>query len=446
MTAAHVRRQVAVLTAFVGVCVVVFGYLYSIAGGRLPLSGHPYQVRALIPDAFQLVPNADVRSAGVKIGTVRSVAPQGGASIVRADIDDKYAPVYRDARVRLRTKTLVGENYLEIEPGQPRAGRLDSDGVLPLEQADEAVQLDQILSTLDARTRAEVRRNLDGVGRGLRGRGEDVNAVFAAMTPVVSRGGVVAGVLAGQRRAFASVVRQTGEVMDVFGERSAAVRRLATQARRAAAAAASRDRQLKEAIGLLPSTLGQAGRTSAQLGRFSRIATPVLANLRRATTDLRPVVRDLGPTATDAKALFARLPGFLRRAYPLLANLRAFAVAGAPAAPRLEEMLRQLEPFVGYMSRYDRELGSFFAAVGSTTNVKDQIGNYLRVQQYYSPTSLSGFTPEMRKALDALNRVGLVKPFAGEGRNAYPSPGSIADPRPFSGDVPTISPTPPRAP
>lgn len=444
MTSTHARRRTVALTSFLLACAGVFAYLYSIAGGTLPLKGDAYQVRVLVPDAFQLVPNSDVRTAGVKVGSVKDVAPQGGASLVRIELDDEHAPVHRDARVRVRTKTLVGENYLEVVPGRPGTGAVADGGVLPLERADEAVQLDKILSTLDGPTRAHVKRNLDGLGRGLRGRGKDVNELFAAVTPTVSRGGVIAGVLDGQRRAFAATVQHTGQVLQVFGDRSAAVRRLATQARRAATAAASRDRHLQAAIEELPGTLHQAGRTSGEFGRFAGTATPVLSDLRRATDTLRPVVRDLGPTAVDARRLFARLPAFLRRADPLLAGLRTFATEGLPAAPALDELLGRMEPFVRFMARYDRELGAFFGAVGSTTDVTDAVGNYLRVQQYYSPTSLSGFTPEMRRALDALTDVGLVRPYVGEGRNAYPAPGSLADPEPFSGDLPEITATPAR--
>ncbi|WP_205699627.1 MlaD family protein [Conexibacter sp. SYSU D00693] len=439
MTVSQARRKLVVLAAFLAVCVAVFAYLFTIAGAKLPFSGEDYTVRTVVPDPFQLVPNGDVRLAGVKVGTVERITPRGGAGVVEIAVDPDYAPIHRDARVRVRTKTLVGENYLDLEPGSPRAGDLPDGGTLPLDQADEAVQLDKILSSFDRRTRAEVRRNLDGLGTALRGRGEDANALFGALNPTVEQGATVMGVLRRQRAAFARVVQRTGQVLDVFGQRTEAVRALATQARRAAQAASSRDRELGETIDALPATLRQARTTSGDLARFSRRATPVLGDLRRATTDLEPVVRDLGPAAVDARRLFARLPRFIDRANPLLDALAPFADRTRTAVPRLDGALRELNPLVGHLAPYSKELGAFFAAVGSTTAAKDGVSNYLRVQQVYSPTSLAAQTPELQAALKALTSAGALAPFVGEGRNAYPRPGAITRPRDFTGEVPVLS-------
>jgi phospholipid/cholesterol/gamma-HCH transport system substrate-binding protein len=432
------RLKLTALGVFLAVCVVVFGYLFTIAGGRLPLGDDAYTVSAVVPDPFQLVRNGDVRQAGVKIGTITDVEPLGTASKVTLRLRKEDAPLYRSSRILVRTKTLVGENYLDVQPGTPASGTLPDGATLPVGQADEAVQLDKILSSLDAPTRRRLRQNLDGLDAALDGRGGDVSRLFAALNPTVTQGAAVTSVLARQRTALANVIQRTGRIMQVFGDRTADVRALATQARRVAAAAASRDRALGATLDELPSTLKQAQSTAGVLGGFSGRATPVLRDLTSATASLQPVVRDLGPAAVSGRRLFARLPAFLDRAEPLLGQLRTFAGQVRPAVPQADALLRQLNPAISYLAPYAKELGSFFTTVGSTTDVKDNVAGYLRVQQYYSPTSLAALTPEEAKALKALTATGVVSRLLSEGRNAYPKPGAVAAPGAFSGLVPRV--------
>src|SRR5690348_6741840 len=152
--------RIAVLLAFAGGTAAIFVLLFGQAGGRIPL-GHPYRATVTVPTAVQLVPNSDVRAAGVKVGTVTSVEPDAaGHARVGVILDHGFAPLYRDARVLVRTKTVLGENYLSIDPGTPAAGAVRSGGSLPLARAEDAVLLDQILSTFDAPTRRRLRADL----------------------------------------------------------------------------------------------------------------------------------------------------------------------------------------------------------------------------------------------------------------------------------------------
>lgn len=120
MRVANLKFKLFALAAFTAVCVGIFVYLYGAAGGNLRLST-PYTVKVDVPDAFQLVNNADVRRAGVKVGRVIDVTDVAGHSRVTIELKDEHAPIHQDARVLVRTKTLVGENYLALEPGTARS-------------------------------------------------------------------------------------------------------------------------------------------------------------------------------------------------------------------------------------------------------------------------------------------------------------------------------------
>lgn len=437
MSVARPGPKIAGLLLFTAVCVGIFLYLFQAAGGKLRLSS-PYQVTVEVPNAFQLVQNADVRRAGVKIGVVNDIKSDGRIARVDIELEDDQAPLYRNARALVRTKTLVGENYLELEPGTPAAGEIADGGRLPVGRAEDAVQLDQILSAMDARTRAAVRANLQNIGGGLRRRGTDLNRLLGALRPTVETGGNALAVLDRQRGAVAGIVRNTGAVMQAIGDRRQDVRTLATSARRTAQAVAARDDRVRELFAELPSTLEQTSRSATRLGAFSNRATPVARDLRAAARDLGPVVADLGPTAVGARNLLRELGPALTVADPLLQELGDFSGAAAPAVGALDDFLRQADPALSYLKRYDRELAAFFSNVGSALDTRDAVGNVARVHLLADERSFGGLSASAKKALDALIAAGGLTGVRHSGTNTYPAPGTVGRPQDGGGTYPRL--------
>lgn len=431
MRVAHLGAKTVGVGAFLLLCSAVFVYLYLAAGGTARLKS-PYSAKAIVPTAFQLVPQGDVRRSGVKIGKVTNVDYKGSNGVVEFEITEPgQAPLYRDARLLVRTKTLVGENYLEVDPGTPRAGKLPSGATLPLKNSDEAVQLDEILSTLDPPTRRRVSADLRASGLALGDRGRDINRLIGEARPVVSDTASLAELLDAQRGGVSRLIDNTGEVLLALSDRRESTRTLVTAAKTTAEAVAARDQALGQAIDELPSTLGQARTSTARLASFASTATPVIHDLRLATVDLTPVLRDLGPTAVDARRLFAEIPPFRRQADPLLAELSPFTRTARPTLRSLDALLRQANPALGYLSPYSREAGAFFANTGSANDSRDAVGNRARVFPIISETSFASVSPEQQRALQALRDAGLlgIEPGTGDRLDAYPEPGTVDRPR-----------------
>jgi hypothetical protein len=114
-----------------------------------------YRFKAAFPEASLLVKEADVRMAGVNIGKVKSkeLGPGGRTTRVEMEIDNRFAPIGRDARAILRQKSLLGESYVEITPGSPGAKKLDDGGTLSSANVDDTVELDEVFRTFDPETR-----------------------------------------------------------------------------------------------------------------------------------------------------------------------------------------------------------------------------------------------------------------------------------------------------
>src|SRR3954470_8497512 len=107
-------------------CFGILLFLWVSFGGSIPLKPNKYQLRVSFPEATTLAEQADVRIAGVTVGKVRRKDLDRGGNRTRVvlDINKRYAPLPKDTRAILREKTLLGETYVELTPGNKAAGYL----------------------------------------------------------------------------------------------------------------------------------------------------------------------------------------------------------------------------------------------------------------------------------------------------------------------------------
>src|SRR5262249_16054044 len=115
-------------------CFGLLLFLWVTFGGPIPLKPESYRFTADFPEAITLQKEADVRIGGGSVGKGKdlSLAPDSAcqsqdpaqrASLqttpATIDIAPEYAPICSDAQAILRSKTLLGETYVELTPGSP---------------------------------------------------------------------------------------------------------------------------------------------------------------------------------------------------------------------------------------------------------------------------------------------------------------------------------------
>ena len=111
-------------------------------------------------------PGPDGEHRGRQVGDVGSVNLQNGVAVVTMNIKKKYAPIYQRRHVLLRPKTGLKDMYLALDPGTKTAGALPEGGTIPVANTLPDVNLDEVLSSLDAR---HARLPADPAQRGRRG-------------------------------------------------------------------------------------------------------------------------------------------------------------------------------------------------------------------------------------------------------------------------------------
>ncbi|HWF53879.1 MAG TPA: MlaD family protein [Solirubrobacteraceae bacterium] len=439
---AVLRLRLFGIAAFTAVAAAVFIYFLSLSGVDL-LPHSTYTFRAYAPQVVELADHADVLEAGVKVGSVQGIRLSGDRALLTLSLGAQYGPVYRDGQIAIRAKTLLGENYVDLDPGDPSTGRLPADGLLPA-QAPEATQLDQILSTLDSTHRREVQQILDVLAPGVGGHGAALNRFLGASGQLVENALPVTTVLSADREQVGSLIDDFGAVTSSLGERASAIRTLASSALILGRAVAARDAALRGTLHTLPGFVTQAQRAVTHLGTFATTATPVMRNLRIASTALVPAVRELNPAAAEGTAVVRELGPFVSAATATGAALkRAGPVATALAGP-LQAVLRQADPLIAYLAPYKTESGTIFSSMYGAASYKDSTANYGRTGTVLSANVLSGISPTVQNLLQSLTKIGAISLIDHIKENPYPKP--LADDHalvPFTGAYPHIEPDPP---
>ena len=302
-------------------------FLWLSFGGQLPLKPQGYRFKLPLTDGPNLVTEADVRISGVNVGKVKTEElDRGGArSLAEIEIEEQYAPIPSDTKAILREKTLLGESYIELSPGSPKAPTLPENSTLPQAQVDESVQFDEILRIFDPETKQAYREWMAGTALASRnGAGEDLNNAFGNLAPFAVDGADLLEVLNSQRGDLKSLINNTGRVFGALSEGDGVLRSLIVNSEETFEALASEEESLKETFRILPTFLDESRRTVDRLDRFARNTDPLVTRLKPVARELPPTLRDLGRLSPDLRELFIDLRPLIREAPATLPDAARF--------------------------------------------------------------------------------------------------------------------------
>ncbi len=107
------RERNPIPIAVIGIVVIAVLMYGSLNANSLPFFGGT-TYSADFTDAGGLQPNDDVRVAGVKVGTVKSISLHD--AVVQVSFTVKGAQLGRDTRADIKIKTLLGQKYVALDP------------------------------------------------------------------------------------------------------------------------------------------------------------------------------------------------------------------------------------------------------------------------------------------------------------------------------------------
>jgi phospholipid/cholesterol/gamma-HCH transport system substrate-binding protein len=396
--------QIGVAVAFAFSCFGLLLFLWTTFGGPVPLKPEGYRIKVPLDEATQLAVESDVRISNVSVGKVKSIdlansGPNKDLAVATIEIDSPYAPIPEDTRAMLRQKTLLGETYVELTPGNRDGPKLAEDGTLPRAQVQPSVQLDEIFRTFDTRTRASFQSWMQQLAIASAGRGADLSAAIANLEPFAQDANRVLRVLDTQQGAVQRLVRNTGEVFGALSERQGQLQGLIRNSGIVFHTTAVRNRDLEATFRALPTFLTESRLTLNRLESFSVNANPLITQLHPAARALSADLKPIAQVAPDFRGFFTGLRKTEIRARTGLPALQKLLDTDLP--PLLNQVVpftRQLNPIVAMIGRYQRDVTGFLgnATVATNAQISNEAGNlshYIRSSAPLYPEDLAMFGP-----------------------------------------------------
>jgi phospholipid/cholesterol/gamma-HCH transport system substrate-binding protein len=343
----HLRDFLAILGLLV-VAVTITVVILSEQGLRFPLvEDSPKRIEVELSDAQAVEPGRGqtVRVAGVEVGKIAGVRLENGIAVVDLDIERRYEDMVReDATALLRPKTALKDMFLEVDPGHgrvlPAGGRIGVEGTAP------DVDPDEILAALDSDTRPYLKLLVSGAGKGLRGRGEDLNSVLRRLEPLHRDLARVTRATARRRQALRRLVHSYGLLTAELGRHPAELQRLVSASGEVFGALAGEEQDISTATARLPGALRRSANTLGEVGGLARELKPALAALRPPIRRLDETNQAIRPFLRETTGILRdQVRPFVRVARPWTSDLRVATVEGARAAPDLTGSLGQLNRF-----------------------------------------------------------------------------------------------------
>ncbi len=308
--------------------------------------------RIVLDNAFGLTEGADLRAAGVRVGSVSNldVDPRTARAIATVEIEDQSFGAFRsDVFCRIQPQSLIGEYFIDCQPGT-KPERLRQGATIPVEQTAGTVPPDLVQSVMRRPYRERLGILLAELGAGFAARGEDVNAAIGRAIPALEQTDRVLKILHSERRTLRSLTRDADTVLARLAARGDDVARFVKEAGETAAASADRRVDLATTFDRLPAFLRGLRPTLRDLGLVARRQTPALRDLRVAAPALETFFRRLGPFADaalpaitslgDASVIGRRAANTAR---PTVRRLRELAASATEPMTNLRFVLEHLD-------------------------------------------------------------------------------------------------------
>jgi virulence factor Mce-like protein len=392
--------RVITMVLFALSCIGLLLFLWLSFGGTIPLGAQGYRVNVSFTHAQDLASQADVRIAGVTVGKVVSTQldPKGDRTMATLQLQKQYAPIRQDTRAILRTKTILGETYVQLLPGAPRGPTIPDGGTLPTSQVQPTVQLSDIFNALDPTTRRAFKTWQQELATAVTGNDQNLNDVLGNLPTFAASATDILKVLDVQHLATVSLVQNGGTVFGALGANQTALRNLITSAETTFATTAANNNALAQTFHVFPTFLNETKATMAKLQTFSLNTDPLIRELIPVAQQLKPTLAAVDQLSPPLRHFFTNLGPLITVSKTGLPAVREFLTGLGPTLGATGTFLEQLNPILGWLSLHQQLVSDFISQGGATLAGTTKsfsgggIGHYLRQFSPVGPETLS-FAP-----------------------------------------------------
>jgi ABC-type transporter Mla subunit MlaD len=301
----RVATGLAIVLAGLGVAV-----LTGASGSTQSGTGRTYKIE--FDNAFGLTSGGDLKVGGVRAGQttgfdVKKVADGRYVAVVTGKISQSgVGPFHKDASCEIRPQSLIGEYFVDCQPGSSKQ-LLPDGGIVPVKQTISTIPPDLLQNVMRRPYRERFRLILAELGTGLAGRPGDLAQVLKRADPGLRETSKVLDILARQNKIIKEFITNSDIVVAQLEKKKQDVAHWVKAAGRTAQISATRQLALRQQWQKFPQFLAELKPTMAQLGALADQQTPLLRRLQQTSPRLKRFFADLGPFSEASRPSFRAL-------------------------------------------------------------------------------------------------------------------------------------------
>jgi phospholipid/cholesterol/gamma-HCH transport system substrate-binding protein len=350
---------------------------------------------------------AQVKIGGVLVGTTGTptVDPDRKVAMVPMNLDQKALPLHADATATIRQLSLIGEKFVDLNPGTPSAPVLEPGQTLSVKQTSFAEDYQNIVQALNDPTAAGLSSLLRTLGGGVANRGQNVQDIIHGLKPAFGDTAALAGSLGRQNQLLGQVIDQVQPVTNgLAADQGKTLDRTVGSATNLLGTTAANEQQLRDTLQELPSTLAAAQKTLDDLTHTAGATQQTLHDLRPTADNLAAISGEISTFTDSAQPALEAANPLLDKANALLDEARPLAAEAKLTGKPLYDTVHGARPIVNslatniggpYGSGPDKFCGStdptacsdpriqgvlgFLHNWALTTNQGDALSHYFRV-------------------------------------------------------------------
>ncbi len=378
--------------AIVGLVVVALVVAFLILRG-----GSSYTVHARFTDAGQLVKGGLVEVGGRTVGTVAGIklSNDNQADVELEITDDEFTPLRRGTRAVIRSVGLSGvaNRFVDLHPS-PQGAEIEDGGILHTHETQEIVDLDQLLTDFDPKTRKNLQQ--------LIGHGADIyasdtearsaNRVIQYLNPGIAQTRALAAELVRDEQAFRRLITTSSKVVTALASRRGDIEQGVSNTAAALQEIAGERAAFEDVLGRAAPVMTRSQRTLRALRGTLAEVKPALREAQPVARPLAGVLRSLVPAARNATPALAQVRTILRPLTESLGLLPALTSVGVPALNSAKAAIAATRPLIRGLEPYTPDIiGGFLNGFGGTTgSYYDANGHYIRIAPVSSSGSANG--------------------------------------------------------
>jgi ABC-type transporter Mla subunit MlaD len=382
--------------ATAAVLLIAVGTLFTVTTAASQHKRPAYLVRAIFDDASFAVSGEDVRVAGANVGTIQSldVTPQKRAAVTLAISDLRFAPFHANASCAVRPQSLIGEQYVDCNPGTASTPKLQKithgpgtgSYLLPVARTSSPIESDIVQNISTQPVRQSLAVIINELGTGLAARGSDLNAVIHRANPALGDTDRVIKILAQQNHTLAQLATDSDTVLAPLARERRQLAGFVTQANTTAVASAQRSADITRTFSEFPSFLRQLRPLMADLGTLADQGTPLMTSLGQSASAVGQQFANLTPFAVKARTALIDLGASAQKSQPALVGtlplaqrLGRLGTAAIPSAALLDRLTASINKTGGI-----QQLMNLLFAGAMAGNGFNRLGHYVRAEPLVS--------------------------------------------------------------